>query len=59
MEALTKADLFRIDGGETDWGDIFLGVLYATDLVCLYTRNPYVCGAALIGHGVQFFVALD
>ena len=54
-EELNTQELIDTAGG-FNWGDFLGGMLFGTDLVCLYTKNPYVCGASISGHGIQYFL---
>ena len=60
MQQLTFNEQAALSGGKSiNWGDFFGGALFAADIGCLATLNPFVCGTALIGHGVVMFVDLD
>ncbi len=58
MDSLSTQEMIKTAGG-FDWGDFFGGMLFSADLVCLYTKNPYPCGAAIVGHGLQYFINLN
>lgn len=57
VQPLAFNEQTAIAGGyDIVWGDVFAGALFATDVACVYSRNPWVCGAALVAHGVLFFL---
>ena len=55
-QELSTQELMDTVGG-FNWGDFLGGLLFGTDLVCVYTKNPYPCGAAIAGHGIQFLLS--
>jgi hypothetical protein len=54
VRTLTEAEL-RSTGGGT-WEDFYGGFNYALTVGCFLSANPFICGGALVTHGIGLYV---
>lgn len=53
-QALTAGELESTRGGS--WEDFHSGFTYSLSVGCFLSVNPFVCGAALVSHGIGIWV---
>jgi len=53
-QRLTETELRVTRGG--DWEDFHGGFTYALSVGCFLSVNPFICGTALVSHGIGLYV---